>query len=69
MKYPDIPKEIDTAKDMMSGGICIIDGKSVMVFIGLDEVDAVALFSESEGFIRFFERYYSLIFNWAKKAV
>ena len=69
IKYPDIPKEVDTAKDMMAGGICIIDGKSVMVFMGLDEVDAVALFSESEGFIRFFVRYYTLIFNWAKKAV
>lgn len=68
IKFPDIPKEIDMAKDMMAGGICIVDGKSVMVFMGLGEVDAVALFSESEGFIRFFVRYYTLISNWAKKA-
>jgi len=27
----------------------------------------VALFSESEGFVRFFVRYYNLIFDWAKK--
>lgn len=67
INYPDIPKEIDTAKAMMAGGVCIIDGRSVMVFMGLGEVDAVALFSESEGFIRFFVRYYHLIFNWAKK--
>jgi len=31
-------------------------------------VDAVALFSDSEGFIRFFVRYYNLILDWAKKS-
>jgi len=67
IKHPDIPKEIDTAKDMMAGGICIIDERSVFVFMGIGEVDAVGLFSESEGFIRFFMRYYNLIFDWAKK--
>jgi sugar-specific transcriptional regulator TrmB len=67
IKYPDIPQEMGNAKDMMSGGICIVDGRSVLVFMGLGEVDAVGLFSESEGFIRFFTRYYSLIFDRAKK--
>lgn len=67
IKYPEVPREIGNTKDMMSGGICIVDGKSVMVFMGLNEVDAVALFSEAEGFRRFFTRYYSLIFEWAKK--
>jgi sugar-specific transcriptional regulator TrmB len=69
IKYPDIPQEMSNAKEMMSGGICIVDGKSVLVFMGLGEVDAVGLFSESEGFIRFFTRYYNLIFDWAKKTV
>jgi sugar-specific transcriptional regulator TrmB len=69
IKHPDISREIDKVKDMMAGGVCIIDGRSVLVFVGLDEVDAVALFSESEGFIRFFVRYYNLIFDWAKKAI
>jgi sugar-specific transcriptional regulator TrmB len=68
IKYPDLPKEMDTSKDMMAGGVCIIDGKSVLVFMGLDEVDAVALFSDSEGFIRFFVRFYNLILDWAKKS-
>jgi sugar-specific transcriptional regulator TrmB len=69
VRHPDFPKEIDMAKDMMAGGICIIDERSVLVFMGLGEVDAVGLFSESAGFIRFFVRYYNLIFDWAKKTV
>jgi hypothetical protein len=28
----------------------------------------VALYSESEGFVRFFLRYYNLIIDWAKKS-
>jgi sugar-specific transcriptional regulator TrmB len=67
IKHPDIPKEIEMAKDMMAGGICIIDERRVLVFMGLGEVDAVGLFSESVGFIQFFVRYYNLIFDWAKK--
>jgi sugar-specific transcriptional regulator TrmB len=68
IKYPDVPQELGNAKDMMSGGICIVDGKRVLVFMGLGEVDAVALFSEAEGFLRFFTRYYNLILDWAKKS-
>jgi len=67
VKLPDIPKEMNAGKDMMGGGVCIIDGKSVLVFMGLGKVDAVGLFSESEGFIRFFVRYYNLIFDRVKK--
>ena len=40
-----------------------------MVIVGAGEEDAVALFSESEGFVRFFVRYYTLIHNWARKSV
>jgi HTH-type transcriptional regulator, sugar sensing transcriptional regulator len=67
-KNPDLPKELDKAKDMMAGGICIIDGSRVLVIVGTAEEDAVALFSESAGFVRFFVRYYSLIVDWAKKS-
>jgi sugar-specific transcriptional regulator TrmB len=67
LKHPEIPKELDKAKDMMAGGVCIIDNRSVMVIVGVGEEDAVALFSESEGFVRFFVRYYNLILDWAKK--
>jgi hypothetical protein len=67
IKHPKIPKELNKAKEMMAGGVCIIDNRSVMVIVGVGEEDTVALFSESEGFVRFFMRYYNLIFNLAKK--
>jgi len=67
IKHPEIPKELDRAKDMMAGGVCIIDCRSVLVILGVGEEDSVALFSESEGFVRFFMRYYNLILDWAAK--
>ncbi len=67
IKHPEIPKELDKAMEMMAGGVCIIDNRCVMVILGVGEEDAVALFSESEGFVRFFVRYYNLIFDEAKK--
>ena len=66
-EHPEIQKEFDTVKEMMASGVCYIDNRSVMVIVGVGEEDAVALFSESEGFVRFFVRYYNLIINWAKK--
>ena len=67
-KHPGLPKVPDKAKDMLAGGVCILDNNKVMVIVGSGEEDAVALYSESEGFVRFFVRYYSLINDWAKKA-
>jgi len=67
IEHPEIPKELDKANEMMAGGVCIIDDRCVMVIVGVGEEDAVALFSESEGFVRFFVRYYNLIFDRAKK--
>lgn len=66
-KNPDMPRELDRVKDMMAGGICIVDNQRVLVILGTGKEDSVALFSESEGFIRFFSRYYNLIVDWAKK--
>ncbi|MDO9035140.1 MAG: helix-turn-helix domain-containing protein [Methanoregula sp.] len=66
-KHPEIPRELDKVKDMMAGGICIVDNRSVLVILGTGKEDAVALFSETEGFVRFFSRYYNLIADWAKK--
>ncbi len=66
IKHPEVSREFDKVKDMIAGGICIIDGRSVMVIVGLGE-EAIALFSESEGFVRFFVRYYNLILDWARK--
>lgn len=64
---PCLPKDLVQVKDMMAGGICIIDEKRAMVIVGSGEDDAVALYSESEGFVRFFTRYYRLFIEWAKK--
>jgi len=66
-KHPGLLKDPDQARDMLAGGVCIIDGSRVLVIVGSGEEDAVALFSESEGFVRFFVRYYRLIFDWVKK--
>ena len=67
-QHPEASRDLDRAKDMMAGGICIIDGRKIMVIVGSGTADAVALFSESEGFVRFFLRYYNLIIDWAKKS-
>ena len=64
--HAGLPKELERVKEVMTGGICIIDGRKVMVIIGSDDEDAVALFSESAGFVRFFIRYYSLVVDLAK---
>jgi HTH-type transcriptional regulator, sugar sensing transcriptional regulator len=64
--HPGLPRDLDRAKDVFAGGVCIIDGSKVMVIMGYGEEDAVALFSESEGFVRFFVRYYGLIIDWVK---
>jgi len=64
---PDLPEDLARVEDMLAGGICLTDNRSVMVIVGSGEDDAVALFSESEGFVRFFSRYYELIIDWAKK--
>ncbi|MFA4825091.1 MAG: helix-turn-helix domain-containing protein [Methanoregula sp.] len=66
-KHPEMPRELDRVKDMMAGGICIVDNRRVLVILGTGKEDAVALFSEAEGFIRFFSRYYNLIVDWARK--
>jgi HTH-type transcriptional regulator, sugar sensing transcriptional regulator len=66
-KHPEMPRELDQVKDMMAGGICIVDNRRVLVILGTGNEDAVALFSETEGFVRFFSRYYNLIVDWAKK--
>jgi sugar-specific transcriptional regulator TrmB len=60
---PALPKELDQIREGMAGGICIVDGRRAMVILGSEHEDAVALFSESGGFVRFFLRYYSLILD------
>jgi sugar-specific transcriptional regulator TrmB len=36
-------------------------------FVAMPTEEAVAIFSESEGFVRFFVWYYSLIIDWEKR--
>ena len=59
--------EIHKAKALTAGGVCVIDDRKIFVVIGSGDEDAVALYSESEGFVRFFSRYYTLIRELADK--
>ena len=63
-KSMELPGKPGMAKDLMAGGICIVDKKRVLVIVGSGDADMVALFSESGGFVRFFLRYYTLIAGW-----
>ncbi len=67
-KPPELLCEFHKEQDMMAGGVCVIDDRKILVVIGSGDEDAVALYSESEGFVRFFSRYYSLIRDLADKA-
>ncbi len=51
----------ETGRDLMSGGICIIDRKKILVIMGSGPADTVALYSESEGFVSFFVRYFHVV--------
>jgi hypothetical protein len=51
---------------MIGGEVCIIDGRSAMVIVGFEDHEMAALLSESDGFVKFFSRYYFLILEWAK---
>lgn len=62
--HPGLPKDTSRVADILAGGICIVDGARVLVIVGSGEEDAVALYSESEGFVKFFTRYYDLINTW-----
>jgi sugar-specific transcriptional regulator TrmB len=42
-------------------GVFFVDGSKVMVVMGSEDEMPIALYSESEGFYRFFSRYWSLI--------
>ena len=66
-QHPETHHGPGMAKDSMAGGVCIIDGSKVLVIVGSGDPETVALFSESEGFVRFFVRYYNLVIEWAKK--
>jgi len=66
-QHPAAARESGGAKDILAGGVCIVDGSRVMVIVGSGDSDMVALFSESEGFVRFFTRYFTLVTDWAKK--
>lgn len=47
-------------------GIIFVDGSKVMVVMGSEEETPIALSSESEGFYRFFSRYWSLIRGYGR---
>jgi sugar-specific transcriptional regulator TrmB len=67
-KPPEGFKDLHPVREMIAGGICVFDDNKVIVVIGSGDEDAVALYSESDGFVRFFARYYSLIIEWAAQS-
>ena len=67
-QHPATAHESDLAKDSLAGGVCIVDGSRVLLIVGSGDADMVALFSESEGFVRFFTRYYTFVTDWAKRS-
>jgi len=55
--------------DMQSNeraGIIFVDGSKMMVVMGSEEETPIALYSESEGFYRFFSRYWTLIRGYGR---
>ncbi len=60
---PALPLKDSIPPHSMAGVFCI-DEKRALVSMGSREEQPRALFSESEGFVQFFSRYYRLIAEW-----
>lgn len=52
-------------KKCSAGGVFLIDNQKVLVLMGSDEEGTTALYSESKGFLRFFNMYWNLFSSWA----
>jgi HTH-type transcriptional regulator, sugar sensing transcriptional regulator len=51
----------------IAGGVFLFDCRRVMVVMGQVDEGITALYSESEGFVRFFTTYWRFFKDWAKK--
>jgi len=60
-KPPQPAGDLSRAKEVTAGGVFMFDERKILVVIGSGDEDTTALYSESEGFVRFFSRYYALI--------
>lgn len=64
---PELLSGFPKARNASAGGVCVIDDRRILVVIGTGSEDDIALFSESDGFVRFFSRYYAVIRDFAER--
>jgi len=57
----------ETGKRTVTGGVFLFDCKSVMVIMGPQDEGLTGLYSESDGFVRFFSSYWRFFKDWARK--
>jgi HTH-type transcriptional regulator, sugar sensing transcriptional regulator len=65
IKKPPIGYGIE--RKSVAGGVFLIDCKQVMVTMGAQDEGLTGLYSESEGFVRFFSTYWRFFKDWASK--
>ncbi|TAJ45817.1 TrmB family transcriptional regulator [Methanofollis fontis] len=62
MIHTKMPPVWDTREQKNTkGGVLFVDGRRVLVVMAGDDEGSTALYSESDGFIRFFSRYWDLV--------
>jgi sugar-specific transcriptional regulator TrmB len=64
IRTASVPMQRDCIPPHDMSGIFIVDEKQVLVIMGSGDEPPSALFSESEGFVQFFSRYYRLVLQW-----
>jgi sugar-specific transcriptional regulator TrmB len=64
--YLHVPPEgYQCGNKCSAGGVFLIDNLKVLVLMGSEEEGTTALYSESKGFLRFFNLYWNLFASWA----
>lgn len=63
--FPKLPnhiskKKLEKLEKHDKAAVFLIDGRAVMVLLGVDEFAPTAMYSESPGFYRFFKQYYDM---------
>jgi sugar-specific transcriptional regulator TrmB len=66
IKKPPGGHDIGPAKSL-DGGVFLVDGSKAMVIMGSEEEGTSALYSEAQGFVRFFTVYWNFFSSWARK--
>jgi sugar-specific transcriptional regulator TrmB len=65
IKKPPLGHEIQSKT--VAGGVFLFDCNHVMVVLGPQDEGLTGLYSESDGFIRFFSEYWRFLKEWARK--